>query len=290
MKPSPFRYARPASAQEAVALLSQWEGLARVLAGGQSLVPMMHMRLVRPALIVDVNRISGLDRIVTTGSETRVGALVRYSALEDSALIAERLPLLTTATRHIGDRQVRNRGTIGGSLCQADPTGEIPLVALALGARVVALSVRGEREIPVAELIEGSYATTLAFDELVTEIRFPPAPESCTMVEVTRKHNDFAVLAVCALGDPQTGGRWTGVRIALGGADETPVLMTQAAMMLDGTTLDDGLIDAAAEHCSAAVDPPDDIRASAEYRQHLVGEHVRRALRRLREERVTVDV
>jgi aerobic carbon-monoxide dehydrogenase medium subunit len=288
VKPAPFEYHRPGSVREAVQLLDGYEGMARVLAGGQSLVPMLHMRLMRPAVIIDINRIPGLDQVAAAGAGTRLGALVRYSAIEHSPVIGERLPLLKTATRHIGDRQVRNRGTIGGSLSQADPTGEMPLVALALNATVHAVSVRGPRQIPVDEFLRGSYETSLEFDELVTEVVFPPAPQVCTLSEVTRKHNDFAVLGVAATGSPLSGGSWSGIRLALSGVAEHAVLVTRASALLEGAELAEDEIAAAADACQEVIDPPDDVRASAEYRRHLVGVHVRRVLRRMRDERGTL--
>lgn len=285
MKPAPFEYKRAASVGEAVQWLADYEGMARVLAGGQSLVPMLHMRLMRPAVIIDVNRIPELDRIAAAGAGTRVGALVRYSTIERSPVIGERLPLLKSATRRIGDRQVRNRGTIGGSLAQADPTGEMPLVSLALDATVHAVSVRGERAIPIEEFLRGSYETSLELDEMVTAITFPPAPQVCTLSEVTRKHNDFAVLGVAATGTPVAGGCWSGIRLALAGVAEHAVVVSRAAELLEGAQLDDAEISAAADACQEAIDPPDDIRATAEYRRHLVAVHVRRALRRMRDDR-----
>ena len=285
MKPAPFEYRRAESLQEAVTLLADYEGLARVLAGGQSLVPMLHMRLMRPALIIDINRIPGLDRIAAAGAATRIGALVRYSSLERSPVIGERLPLVMSATRRIGDRQVRNRGTLGGSLSQADPTGEMPLVSLALNATVCALSVRGLRKIPIADFLTGSYETSLASDELVTEVEFPPAPQVCTLSEVTRKHNDFAVLGVAVTATPADGRHWTGVRVALSGVSDHAVVATRAGELLEGTELSDEAIAGAADACQEIIDPPDDVRASAEYRRHLVGVHVARALRHIRDER-----
>jgi carbon-monoxide dehydrogenase medium subunit len=285
VKPAPFEYRRAESVEEAVTLLSEYDGMARVLAGGQSLLPMLHMRLMRPALIIDINRIPGLDRIAAAGAATRIGALVRYSALERSPVIGERLPLVTSATRRIGDRQVRNRGTLGGSLSQADPTGEMPLVSLALGATVHAASVRGTRRIPVEEFLRGSYETSLAFDELVTEVAFPPAPQVCTLSEVTRKHNDFAVLGVAVTATPRDHGCWSGVRLALSGVADHAVVATRAGELLEGTVLSDAEIAAAADACQDVIDPPDDVRASADYRRHLVGVHVERALRRIRDER-----
>jgi aerobic carbon-monoxide dehydrogenase medium subunit len=285
VKPAPFEYRRAESVQEAVTLLAEYEGMARVLAGGQSLVPMLHMRLMRPALIIDINRIPGLDRITTAGAGTRVGALVRYSTLERSPVIGERLPLVMSATKRIGDRQVRNRGTLGGSLSQADPTGEMPLVSLALDATVHVASVRGSRQIPIGEFLVGSYETSLAPDELVTEVQFPPAPQVCTLSEVTRKHNDFALLGVAVTATPLDGGGWGGLRVTLSGVADHAVLAARAGELLEGTELSDDVIGAAAEASREGIDPPDDVRASADYRRHLVGVHVERALRRIRDDR-----
>jgi aerobic carbon-monoxide dehydrogenase medium subunit len=285
VKPAPFEYHRATSVEETVKLLSEYEGMARVLAGGQSLVPMLHMRLMRPALIIDINRVPGLDRIAAAGADTRIGALVRYSSLERSPVIGERLPLMMSATRRIGDRQVRNRGTIGGSLSQADPTGEMPLVSLALSATVHAASIRGVREIPIEAFLVGSYETSLALDEIVTEVTFPPAPQVCTLSEVVRKHNDFAVLGVAVTATPLDGGCWSGVRVALSGVDENAVIVARAGELLEGTELSEAAIAAAADACQEVIDPPDDVRASADYRRHLVGVHVARALRQIRAER-----
>src|ERR1700755_2103797 len=209
VKPAPFEYRRAESLEEAVTLLADYEGLARVLAGGQSLVPMLSMRLMRPALIIDINRIPGLDRIAAARAATRIAALVRYSSLDRSPLIGERLPLVMSATRRIGDRQVRNRGTLGGSLSQADPTGEMPLACLALDATVVASSVRGRREIPIDEFLFSSYATTLEPEEMITEIRFPMASDRFAFFERSRKHNDFAVINVAVVGRRGDDGRWS---------------------------------------------------------------------------------
>ena len=282
MKPAPFAYHRPTTVAEAVARLEQYEGSARVLAGGQSLVPMLNMRLWRPSALIDINEVDDLDDVRVEGARTVLGALVRYSTVERSALIAERLPLLSRIVGHIGDRQVRNRGTVGGSLVQGDPTGEMPLACLVLGATVTVTGPRGDRRVPLAELYEGSYATTLQPDELLTAVEFPAHPQHIAFAEVTRKHNDFAVLSVVATGDRDADGRWQDVRIALGGVADTPVLATAAGDLLSGTQLTDGDLAAAAAAALDVVDPPTDIRATAEYRRHLVPVHVRRVLAELR--------
>jgi aerobic carbon-monoxide dehydrogenase medium subunit len=283
VKPAPFAYHRPGSVAEAVAHLAGYDGQARVLAGGQSLVPMLNMRLWRPAALVDINELDELDEITVDGDRTVVGALVRYATLERSALVAERLPLVARIVTHIGDRQVRNRGTIGGALVQGDPTGEMPLACLVLGATVSAAGPRGTRRIPLEDLYAGSYATVLEPDELVTAVEFPAHPQHIAFAELCRKHNDFAVLSVAATGNRDADGRWTDVRIALGGVADTPVLAAAAAAALAGTRLTDTDLDAAARSALEVVDPPTDVRASAEYRRHLVPVYVRRVLTELRQ-------
>ena len=282
MKPAPFAYNRPGSVAEAVSHLADHDGQARVLAGGQSLVPMLNMRLWRPAALVDINELDELDEISVDGDRTVVGALVRYATVERSALVAERLPLLARIVPHIGDRQVRNRGTIGGALVQGDPTGEMPLACLVLGAAVSATGPQGTRRIPLADFYAGSYATVLDPGELVTAVEFPAHPEHAAFAELCRKHNDFAVLSVAATGSRDADGRWADVRIALGGVADTPVLARAAGAGLAGTRLTDDDLDEAAQAALDVVDPPTDVRASAEYRRHLVPVYVRRVLTELR--------
>jgi carbon-monoxide dehydrogenase medium subunit len=283
VKPAAFAYHRPASVAEAVAHLAGYEGQARVLAGGQSLVPMLNMRLWRPSALIDINELDDLDEITVDGDRTVLGALVRYATLERSELVAERLPLLSRVVRHIGDRQVRNRGTVGGALVQGDPTGEMPLACLVLEAVVTATGPRGTRRIELADFYTGSYATVLELDELVTSVEFPAHPQHVAFAELCRKHNDFAVLSVVATGNRDADGRWGDVRIALGGVADSPVLAAAAGDGLAGTQLSDADLDAAALAALEVVDPPTDVRASAEYRRHLVPVYVRRVLTELRE-------
>ncbi|GAB2983657.1 xanthine dehydrogenase family protein subunit M [Amycolatopsis acidiphila] len=280
MKPAPFAYHRPTSVAEAVARLGEYGGGARVLAGGQSLVPMLNMRLWRPDALVDINDIDDLDDILPAGDRTVLGALVRYSTVERSPLVAERLPLLARIVRHIGDRQVRNRGTVGGALVQGDPTGELPLACLVLGAVVVAAGPAGTRRIPLAEFYEGPYATVLDPGELVVAVEFPAHPQHFAFREFCRKHNDFAVISAVATGNRDEDGTWHGVRLALGGVADSPVLAPSA---LEGSRLTDDDVTVAAEAALTVVDPPTDVRASAEYRRHLVPVYVRRVLTELRE-------
>ena len=282
MKPAPFGLHRAASVADAVALLSAYEGSARVVAGGQSLMPMLNMRLIRPDALVDVNPLRELGTIRPDGGAISLGALVRYTTIERSPLIAERLGLLTTMVRHVGDRQVRNRGTIGGSLAHGDPTGEMPLACLVLRATVKAVGPAGSREIPVADLYQGSYATVLEPCEVLTEVVFPAGPRYFAFAEQCRRHNDFAVVSVAAVGDRQPDGTWTGVRVGLGGVADQPVLAAVAGEILSGSRLSDRSIGEAAEAAAHACDPPSDVRASAEYRRHLVPVYVRRVLGQLR--------
>ncbi len=282
MKPAPFGYHLATSVDEAVELLAAYEGTARPLAGGQSLAPMLNMRLVRPDALVDLNGIGGLDAIEAAGAGTRLGALTRYTALERSGAVAARLPLLTEVVRHVGDRQIRNRGTIGGSLSHGDPTAEIPLAFLALEARVEVRGPAGRREIAVRDLYEGSYATALDPLEVLTGVACPSAPRYWAFAELCRRHNDFAVVSVACVGDRDDEGRWSEVRIALGGVADVPVLADRAGALLTGSELSDEAIGDAARASLDVVDPPSDIRASAEYRRHLVPVYVRRVLASMR--------
>jgi carbon-monoxide dehydrogenase medium subunit len=285
MKAGPFDYVRPGSVGEALQVLDDHAGAARVLAGGQSLVPMLHMRLMQVSALVDINRLDELADIRAEGATTVLGPLVRYAAIERSPIVSERLPLLQCMVGYVGDPQVRNRGTLGGSLAQADPTGEMPLACLALDATVVAASVSGRREIPVDDFLDSAYATTLEPEEMITEVRFPAAPDSFAFLERGRKHNDFAVLSIAVLGRSGADGRWSDLRIALGGVNDRAVLATRAAGLLDGTALEDEAIADAAQAALEVVDPPSDVRGSAEYRRHLVPIYVRRALAKLRDDK-----
>lgn len=281
MKPAVFAYHRPTSVTEVIDELGRYHGEARVLAGGQSLVPMLNMRLWQPSALVDLNEVDELDDIRIEGGDTILGALVRHSTVQRLPLIADRLPLLPRVVAYVGDRQVRNRGTVGGSLAQGDPTGELPLACLVLDAEVTACGPAGVRRIPLTELYAGSYASTLALDELLCEIRFPPHPEHLAFAEVCRKHNDFAVISVAAAGNRAPDGRWYDLRVGIGGAADEPVLAP--AQELSGTRLTATELESFVDAALAVLDPPDDVRASADYRRHLVAVYLRRVLTELRE-------
>jgi carbon-monoxide dehydrogenase medium subunit len=283
MKAADFVYLRATSVTEAVRFLGDYDaGEARVIAGGQSLMPMLNMRLWRLSALVDINHVPELGRLEARGDETVVGTLVRHATLESSPVAAARLPLLVAMVKFVGDRQVRNRGTIGGSLVQGDPTGEMPLGSLVLGARVGVQGPKGRRDIPMEAFYEGSYAAALESDEILTEIVFPRHPQHFAFMEFTRRHGDFCVLSVAATGNRSLEGRWRDIRIGLGGLNDTPVLATAAAALLEGGLLTDADIAAAAQAALEVIDPASDIRASAEYRAHLAPVYVRRVLQQLR--------
>jgi carbon-monoxide dehydrogenase medium subunit len=290
MKPARFDYLAVESADEAVAVLARFDGHARCLAGGQSLVPLLNMRLVRPAAIVDINRVPGLDGIDGTAPEdgardvVRLGALVRYTALEHSPLVHERLPLLARAVPLVGDRQVRNRGTLGGALCHADPSGEMALVAVTTGATLHVVGPDGARDVAAVDFLLGPYATALGPADVLVGVSLPDhAAARAVVVEHTRRHGDFAVVSVAAVAEPAPDGTWRHVRLGLGGVSARPVLARRAASLLDGTRLEPDAVRGAGEAALAECDPGSDIRASAEYRRHLVPIYVERALGALRE-------
>lgn len=290
MKPAPFEYVAVDSVGAAVAALERYDGNARCLAGGQSLLALLNMRLLRPSAVVDLNLVPDLDTVqlaAETGgagsNHVRIGALARYTALERSPVVAAHLPLLARAIPFVGDRQVRNRGTLGGALCHADPSGEMALVALTLGAVCRVVGPGGARAIHADDFFQGPYTTALGPADVLVEIALPAhGAASATVVEHARRHGDFAVVSVAAVGERAADGVWHRVRIGLGGVSDRPVVAGRAAGMVDGTRLPPGAVRAAAEAALEVADPASDIRASADYRRHLVPILVERALEALR--------
>lgn len=283
MKPAAFEYVVARSVDDAVAVLERFEGSARCLAGGQSLVPLLNMRLMRPAAVVDLNRVAGLDGIEARDGMVRLGALVRYAALERSRLVGERLPLLAQAVPYVGDRQVRNRGTVGGALCHADPAGEMALAVVTLGGTLSVEGPEGRREIAVEDFLRGPYTTALGPADLVRGVALPDGTGTvAAMVEHTRRHGDFAVVSVAAVGRPDPDGTWPWVRIGLGGAADRPRLAARASSLLAGSRLEPAAVREAAAAALDVAEPVSDIRASAAYRRHLVPILVERALESLR--------
>ncbi len=279
MKPAPLEYLAVATPEEALAALARFDGNARLLAGGQSLVPLLSMRLMRPTAVIDINGIAGLDRVEAEDGVVRIGALTRYSALEASAVVRERLPLLARAIPFVGDRQIRNRGTLGGALCHADPAGEMALCAVTLGARLRILGAAGRRELDAEAFFQGPYTTALEPTEMVEAVEFPDgAGTEAVVVEHARRHGDFAVVSVAVTGRRAPDGSWRWIRIGLGAVAERPRYARSASEALAGTRLDRADAEAAAARCLEVAEPASDVRASAEYRRHLVPILVERAL------------
>jgi carbon-monoxide dehydrogenase medium subunit len=240
VKPAPFQYHAPKTVEEACALLASLDD-AKVLAGGQSLIPLLNFRLARPQHLIDINRLAGVDKIYERDGGVAVQAMARQSAVEDSEVVARVCPLLRDAVRLVAHRVIRNRGTIGGSLAHADPASELPAVLLALGGHVVARSARGERTIQVDKLFTSVFETTLAPDELLVEAWFPASKRPFAILEESRRHGDFALAGVVR----------AGARLALFGVAGTPVL-------------------ADPRDPKRGLDPSGDLEASSEFRLHLV--------------------
>ena len=277
MKPAPFEYFDPRTADEAVALLTTHADDAKILAGGQSLVPMLALRLARPTVVVDVNRVSGLDGIAQQGPALAVGALVRQRALERWA--AERVPLLATALGHVGHAPIRARGTVGGSIAHADPASELPALLLCLDGVVVARSARGTRTIAARDFFQGPLMTALAADELVTETRWtvPPAPAGWGFREMARRHGDFALVGV-AVALTLGRGVIAEARVALFGASATPVRADAVERALRGQPPTEAVIGDAARLATAGVDAVSDLHAPASYRASVARTLTARAL------------
>ncbi len=281
MKPARFDYHAPADVEDALALLTRYGGEAKLLAGGQSLVPLLNFRLVRPAALVDLNRIASLAYIHELDGHVALGAVTRQRAIEFSPVVARRLPLLTEATRWVGHLPIRSRGTIGGSLAHADPSAEYPAVLAALDGRVVARGPRGERVLGATELFQTYLTTSLAADEILLEVRFPAMPEGAgyAFEKFSRRHGDFAIVGVAAVIVGE-GARCTTARLAIAGVGAVPMRLRAAEEILERDGLGERAVEAAAARAAELVDPDSDIHASAAYRRNLTRVLTARAVRR----------
>jgi carbon-monoxide dehydrogenase medium subunit len=281
MKPPPFAYHRPTSTDEALTLLGQLGDEAKVLAGGQSLLAALNLRLAHPANLIDINRLDGsLTQVSQHGGGLSFGALVRQRAAETSPLVRERCPLLADALPFIGHPQIRNRGTVCGSLAHADPASELPAVVLALDGELVARSqARGTRTVKAADFFRGYLTTALEPDELLLELRMPawPAGAGWSIQEVARRDGDFALVGVAAMVQ-LAGGVCQDVRLAVFGAGPGPVRGVQAEAVLRGQPCASDAVRAAAERLSQETDPSADVHASTAYRRHVASVLARRAL------------
>lgn len=280
MKPAPFSYVSPASVEEAVALLHDYGDTAKLLAGGQSLLPMMNFRLARPACIIDLNRVPGLDYITESDDTLRIGAMTRHRRLEQSDLVAQHYPLLREGATYIGHPAIRNRGTVGGSLAHADPAAELPAILLAYGGSIVAQGPSGRREVAADDLLLTYFTTTLASDEILTEMRLSRWPQRTgwCFLEESRRHGDFAMVGVAALVALDASGRCTRAAVAITGVGGAPYKVNDASGMLVGHAVTTDTTRQVAQAAATAVEPESDIHASAEFRRHLSAVLTQRAL------------
>ena len=268
MIPAKFDYQRAASAEEAISLLTEHGDEAKLLAGGHSLLPLMKLRLATPSMLIDVGRLTDLSYIRDAGDHVAIGALTRHRDVETSELLEAELPLLAHAASHVGDPQVRHRGTLGGTLAHGDPASDLPAVVLALGATLVAKGPNGEREIAATDFFQGFLETALQPDELLTEVRIPKAGgRGWSFQKFNRRAQDWAIVGVAAV---RTDG---GANVALINMGSVPVRAdaVEAALTSGASTAD------AASAAAAGLDPPGDLNATPEYRRRLAPVLVRRA-------------
>jgi carbon-monoxide dehydrogenase medium subunit len=277
MKPPPFQYHDPKTVAEAVGLLGRLEN-AKLLAGGQSLMPMLNMRFVLPDHVIDLNRVDGLSYIKESGGALEIGAMTRQRDVEFSDLVKAKCPLLHQAVMHIGHRQTRNRGTVGGSLCHLDPAAELVLVAMAMDATVLVAGPGGPREIKFSNFPAGYLTPSIELNEIVTAVRLPlwPAGHKAEFIEFSRRHGDFAIVSAAALLD-LSGGKIARASLTVGGVAVAPVRAAEVERAIVGQAPSSELFRKACESCRA-IEAMSDIHASADYRQHLAVVLTRRAL------------
>jgi carbon-monoxide dehydrogenase medium subunit len=270
LKAPRFAYARPASVAEAIALLAEHREEARVLAGGQSLVPMLNLRVAAPRVLVDINRIAGLSGIMVAKDHVHIGALTRQAELERSADITRHLPLIAQAMPHVAHAAIRNRGTFGGSCALADPAAELPACALALAATFVIAGPKGERRVAAADFFQGLYATALRPDELLVAAEFPlpQAGEASAFGELARRHGDYAMAGVAVHGS-NAGKRFSRLRVVFFGVGDRPARAANLEKALEGRPAAQKTIEAALGELDADLDPRADLQASAGTKRHL---------------------
>jgi aerobic carbon-monoxide dehydrogenase medium subunit len=280
MIPPAFEYLRPNTLPEAIAFLQQYGNDAKILSGGQSLIPMMKFRLARPSHLIDINRISGLSYIKEEGGYLKIGGLVREAELEDSPLIRQKYPILFDTSRVIADPQIRNRATLAGNLAHGDPANDHPATMMALGAKIVAIGPQGERVIDVESFFLTLFTTDLQHDEIVTEIRIPtpPARSGGAYLKLERKVGDFATAAVAAQLTVNQEGTCQKAGIALTNVGAVPIKVAKGEEFLRGKKLDEANITQAAQLAAEAAQPSSDLRGPEEYKRGLVKELTRRAL------------
>jgi carbon-monoxide dehydrogenase medium subunit len=280
MKLPPFEYACPTSISEAVALLASHDGEAKPLAGGQSLVPMMAFRVASPSLLVDLRKLAELRQIKITQDGVVLGAMVRWRDILEDERLKTAHPLLVAAVEHVAHYQIRNRGTVGGSIAHADPAAEMPGIVVTCEAQIAVMGKAGARTIAAGDFFRGPLMTALEADEIITEIRLPawPAKRRFGFQEFSRRRGDFAMAAAAVFYDDDNGKARNAHVGAIGVAD-CPLRLPSVEAIINGQKIDDAVIAKAEAAASAAVDPADDIHASGAYRKALVGVMVERALK-----------
>jgi len=280
MKLPPFEYACPTTINEAVALLASHDGEAKPLAGGQSLVPMLAFRVASPSLLVDLRKLAELRQIKIADDGVTLGAMVRWRDILDDARLRKAHPLLVAAIEHVAHYQIRNRGTVGGSIAHADPAAEMPGIVVTCEAKIAAVGKAGARVIDAANFFQGPLMTALKPDEIITEIRLPawPARRRFGFQEFARRRGDFAMAAAMLFYDEE-GGKARNAHVGAIGVADRPLRLPAVEQVLNGNVIDDANIAKAEAAASASVDPDDDIHASGAYRKALIGVMVERALK-----------
>ncbi|MGD8633235.1 MAG: xanthine dehydrogenase family protein subunit M [Anaerolineales bacterium] len=280
MKPASFEYVSPTTLEQALEHLAEHNFDAKLIAGGQSLIPMMNFRLAQPSVLIDLNRIEDLAYIRLNGDELRIGAMTRHVQVERDGLIAEHAPLVHEAMKKIATPQIRNRGTFGGSIAHADPAAELPAVTVALDARFRLQSSSGERWVPASDFFFGMFATALEPDEMLVEIGIPAAPARTgyALEEQARRVHDFAMAGVAAVAGVDEAGKCETARLVFFSIGDVPEDSGDALSGLIGSKGSEELIDAAVEKAVEQLEPSDDIHATAEYRMHLARVLGKRAL------------
>jgi carbon-monoxide dehydrogenase medium subunit len=281
MKLPPFDYACPTTLPEAIELLASHDGDAKAIAGGQSLVPMLAFRLAQPTLLVDLRKLADLRGIRISDAGVTLGAMVRWRDIEDDDRLETAHPLLKAAIAHVAHYQIRNRGTVGGSIAHADPAAEMPGIAITCDAEIAVVGKSGAHVIQAADFFQGALTTALTPDEIIVEIRLPawPAGRRWGFQEFARRRGDFAMAAAAVFYDQDARGKARNAHVGVIGVGDRPLRLTAVEDVLNGESIDEATIAKADAATSAAVEPQDDIHASAAYRRSLVGTMVERALR-----------
>jgi aerobic carbon-monoxide dehydrogenase medium subunit len=281
MKLPAFDYACPTTLPEAVQLLASRDGEAKVLAGGQSLVPMLAFRLAQPALLVDLRKLSDLRGIRISEKGVTLGAMVRWRDIEDDKRLDTAHPLLKAAIAHVAHYQIRNRGTVGGSIAHADPAAEMPGIAMTCDAEIAVVGKSGAHVIQAADFFQGALTTALTPDEIIVEVRLPAWPKGRRwgFQEFARRRGDFAMAAAAVFYDQDASGRATNAHVGVIGVADRPRRLASVEAVLNGQIIDEATIAKAEAQTHTSVDPQDDIHASAAYRRALVGTMVERALK-----------